>query len=124
MIGFHERAVQRNAVRNAIQFHNGHAHHKGDFTGAVHCDGWFRKHAAGIGDERAGGRYGNLRCVFFVPERLTAEVHGEAVVRVAAQNLLKRDLIDDPPLIETDLPVGKDDLSTYKSYHFRRPPHM
>ena len=67
--------------------------------------------AAGVGDERAGGRYGDLRHIFLIPEGLAAEVHGEAAVRIAPQNLLKRDLIHDPRIIKTALPVGKGDLS-------------
>ena len=77
LIGFHERGVQRNAVRDAVQFHNGHAHHEGNFAGTIHRDNWLGIDAAAVGDERAGGRECNLRHILLIPEGLAAEVHGE-----------------------------------------------
>ena len=76
-VGFHERGIQRDTVRDAVQFHNGHAHHERDFSGTIHRNDRFRIDAAGVVDECAGGRYGDLRHILLIPKGFTAEVHGK-----------------------------------------------
>ena len=110
VVGFHERRVQRDAVGDSVQFNNAHVHHEGDFSGAIHRDDRFGIDAAGVGDERAGGRHGDRRHIFLIPEGLAAEVHRKRPVWISPQNLFKRDLIHDPGKIKAARPVGEGDF--------------
>lgn len=59
----------------------------------MHRDDRFGIDAAGIIDECAGGRYGDLRHILLIPERLAAEIDGEGPVFVIAQDFGKLDLV-------------------------------
>lgn len=65
---------------------------------------------ARIGNEGAWCRDRDVICLQ-MEERLTAEGHGKAAVRVTAQNLLKGNLVDHPGMIKAALPVGKGDCA-------------
>lgn len=65
---------------------------------------------ARIGNEGARCRDRDVICLQ-MEERLTAEGHGKAAVRVTAQNLLKGNLVDHPGMIKAALPVGEGDCA-------------
>lgn len=47
--------------------------------------------------------------ILLIPKRVAAEVYGKSAVRIPAQRLFKGDLVGDPRLVISALPVGKGD---------------
>ena len=97
------------------ELHDGHIDNQGDLTGAGHRDDWFRGYVAWVlhGHISAGTAAGRLDVlgshIRFIPEWFAAEVDSECAVRIAPENLLKGDLVDDTGIIKATITVGEGD---------------
>ena len=108
-VGFLQLRVQRYASRYALQLRNDHAHHEGDRTRSADGDDRLGEYTTGIFDKRTALRQRNGRDIFLVPERLASEVHRKGQMRIAAEDLLKGNLVDDARLVISLRPIGKGD---------------
>ena len=98
-VRLHQRRVERDVFRYSLQLRDGHAHHEGDRARAVDGDDRLGENTTGIFDKRTALRQGNGRDISQVPEGLASEVDRKGQMRIAAEDLLKGNLVDDARLV-------------------------
>ena len=106
-VGFLQSAVEDDASRDVLQFHDGRAYHERNVSGTVHREDRFGVHAAGIGDGCPGRCNCDVSGGISIEKRITAEVDGKGTVRIAPEHLFKGNLVSNPRFIVSACPVGK-----------------
>ena len=101
LVGFLQNGINDDAPRDVFQFHNGHAHHERNVSGACDRQDRFGVDAARIRDDRPGRSDCNVSGSIGVKEWITSEIDREGAVRIAPEHLFKRDLIGDPCFVVT-----------------------
>ena len=114
---FLEHRINRDLTVHIRKLHNGHVNEQSNLSVSGHSDDWLGGHIPRVlhGDISAGtaaGRLDVLGCyICLIPEGLAAEVDSEGSMRIAAEDLLKRNLVDDPGIIKAAVAVGEGDCT-------------
>lgn len=116
-ICFLQNGVNRDLTVHIGKLHNGHVNDQRDLAASGHSNDRLRGYISRIlhGDISAGTAAGGLDVlgcyICLIPEGLAAEVDSEGSMRIAAEDLLKRNLVDDPGIIKAAVAVGEGDCT-------------
>ena len=83
LVGFLQHGINDDAPGKVLQFHNSHANHERNVSGACHRQDRLGIHTARIRDDRPGRGDRDVSGGIGIEERIAAEVDRKGTVRIA-----------------------------------------
>ena len=99
LVGFLQHGINDDAPGDVLQFHDGHADHERNVSGACDRQDRLGIHAARICDDRPGCDDRYVSGGIGIEKRITAEIDRESTVWIAPEHLFKRNLVSDPRFV-------------------------